>query len=144
MTNIFNFEGIKVIPVNMVGVMGAGLAKQAKIRDSSLFDQYLVWCHENDCQLHYETIFEATKPKLITTKLGTYLLFPTKSHWKLNSNYQIIEGMCVSMSLDKEYYLAEKQIYLFPKVGCGLGGLEWPKVKEILDRNLSWLDKKYV
>ncbi len=143
MANIFTLEGIKVIPVNMVGIMGAGLAKQAKIRDSSLFDQYLVWCKVNDCQLHFEGNYH-TMPKLIKTALDTYLLYPTKSHWKLDSSYAIIEAMCFVMSSNQEYYLEAKQKYLFPKVGCGLGGLEWAKVKEILDRDLAWLPKEYV
>lgn len=143
MANIFHLKGIKVIPVNMVGVMGAGLAKQAKIRDSKLFDAYLAWCKENDCQLYYEANYY-TLPEVVKTELDTYLLFPTKSHWKLNSSYTIIEAMCYAMSCAQEYYLEQKQVYLFPKVGCGLGGLEWPKVKEILDRDLWWLAKEYV
>lgn len=143
MTNIFQLNGIKVIPVNMVGVMGAGLAKQAKIRDSRLFDEYLVWCKDNHCKLHFEGNYH-TLPKTVKTPLDAYLLYPTKSHWKLNSSYEIIEGMCFVMSSNQEYYLETKQTYLFPKVGCGLGGLEWSKVKAILDRDLAWLPKEYV
>lgn len=142
MANIFHLQGIKVIPVNMVGIMGAGLAKQAKIRDSRLFDHYLLWCKANDCQLHFEANYY-TLPELVKTELDTYLLFPTKSHWKFDSNYAIIEGMCFAMSSNQDYYLSEKQTYLFPKAGCGLGGLEWSKVKAILDRDLAWLPKVY-
>lgn len=142
MANIFTLEGVKIIPVNMVAVMGAGLAKQAKVRDNALYTAYVKWCGLYDLNSCHDARNYIFVPLQVKTEIDDYLLFPTKIHWNRDSFYSLIEDMCYNMSTNRDLY--KSKLYLFPKIGCGLGGLEWIKVKEILDRDLAWLPKEYV
>ena len=125
-----------IIPTNCqvrkdgTAVMGAGLAKQAADRYPTLSQQYGMCLHS----------FK-TKPILLSP-LDIYgrtrknlLLFPTKIHWKDLSSLDLI--------LENAYYFIDNfpdhiNNIALPKLGCGLGGLDWetqvrPMLENILD-----------
>ena len=56
--------------------------------------------------------------------------FPTKKHWKEKSEYEyILLGLeKLKIALDK-YNISS---IAFPKIGCGLGNLEWDKVFQMI------------
>jgi hypothetical protein len=67
-----------------------------------------------------------------------FLLFPTKGHWRENSNlFGIIEGLrWVQQNAVKE---GIKSLAM-PALGCGLGNLEWRDVGPVMCRHLSVMD----
>lgn len=121
-----------VNPVNCVGVMGAGLAKQFKIRYPNMFNWYKKEC-END-QFNIGEIlyyFSSEDKKWIIN-------FPTKKHWKDQSTLEYIEeglkGLCVDLVFEKNIEIDSIAI---PALGCGLGGLNWNDVKKLIYEYLS-------
>jgi O-acetyl-ADP-ribose deacetylase (regulator of RNase III) len=58
--------------------------------------------------------------------------FPTKYHWKIPSDYQIIEdGLVALVKVIQERKIASIAI---PALGCGLGGLHWKKVRPMIEK----------
>ncbi len=101
-------------------VMGAGLSKIAR-------DNY-IGCDEVLGAISVKKGFGVkqfwTNPNLIA--------FPTKDHWKNPSLISLIEKSCkelVNLQNKKNF----QSIYL-PRVGCGLGGLNWNEVFLVLDK----------
>lgn len=119
----------RVCPVNTVGVMGAGLAKQFKNKIPGLFEYYRKQCEERTFKnvLTFRIEYSHFKKDCV-------VLFATKRHWANPSRYAYIKD-----SLDdlKELCLSNKVIYefqtlVFPEVGCGLGGLDFTVVKGLV------------
>lgn len=63
-----------VCPVNCVGVMGAGLAKEFKRRFPNYYFDYMIAC--NNRQLEFGTLHARA---IVNTLI---ISFPTKYHWK--------------------------------------------------------------
>lgn len=106
-----------VNPVNLVGVMGAGLAKQMKNRYPEMFHKYKRACDSGD--------FKEGKLQLCKQSDVWILNFPTKKHWKDGSDLELIEkGL---QTFVNTYGQKEIASITFPKLGCGLGGLDWEK-----------------
>jgi O-acetyl-ADP-ribose deacetylase (regulator of RNase III) len=59
-------------------------------------------------------------------------------HWRLPSEYNYVEQGLAALSL----IIPEKQItsIAIPALGCGNGGLDWLRVKEMICRYLEPLD----
>jgi O-acetyl-ADP-ribose deacetylase (regulator of RNase III) len=130
--NIFDSTAQCLVnPVNCVGVMGAGLAAEFKHRFPSMFDTYKKLC--NDGTLRVGKIgFYALKQSP-----GTIIcLFPTKNHWHDRST---IETINLSLQMLVKYAPKMKiDTIALPKVGCGLGGLNFKlQVQPLIERNFS-------
>jgi hypothetical protein len=64
--------------------------------------------------------------------------FPTKVHWRSPSQYDYIErGLDALKCL-----LSDKKIkgIAVPRLGCGNGGLDWVKVRQMIENKLGNLD----
>lgn len=115
--------------VNCVGVMGAGLAQQFKKRWPKMFIDYRDRCAKGDVRPGMPYLYEDEEIQILN--------FPTKRDWKQNSLLSDIE--------DGLKYLAANHIemgifYLaLPPLGCGLGGLNWPDVKGLIEKHLGTL-----
>ena len=119
-----------VIPVNMVKVMGAGLAKQFKEKYPQGFENYktMKFTKENSVFPYFSFIF-----------------FATKYHWKDNSDIELIESGLIQLKQDIEngsllsnhYPSNNPLIMAFPKIGCGLGNLDWSEVKPLIIKYLN-------
>jgi len=118
--------------VNTVGVMGKGIALQFKNMFPNNFKLYSNACKEK----------EVIVGKLLVTEEETLLKgkkmiinFPTKTEWRLPSEYNYIEaGMAQLVKVIKEKNIKSIAI---PPLGSGNGGLDWNKVKVILEKYLS-------
>jgi O-acetyl-ADP-ribose deacetylase (regulator of RNase III) len=106
-----------VNPVNCVGVMGKGLALEFKRRFPSMYTVYRKLCLADDFkvgQIVFYTDMDSGK---------RICLFPTKSHWRDKSTVDLIE---LGFQRFIEYAPQAKVTRVaFPKVGCGLGGLDF-------------------
>jgi O-acetyl-ADP-ribose deacetylase (regulator of RNase III) len=122
-TDIFTLDvDVLVNPVNTRGVMGAGLALQFKQRYPLNYAAYREKCLAKDFKVGKMFLFEE-KGKIIAN-------VATKEHWKDNSHIINVAGCVLELFL----YLRKdptKSIAI-PALGCGLGGLKWENVSEII------------
>jgi O-acetyl-ADP-ribose deacetylase (regulator of RNase III) len=106
-----------VIPVNCVGVAGAGLAEQAKNKHPEWFKQYQRTCRE-------------LKPVAGQTEGITFKFINayTKNHWKESSKYSDVATCIWKIAKSKHQY---KSIAI-PALGCGFGNLKWEVVRNFM------------
>jgi O-acetyl-ADP-ribose deacetylase (regulator of RNase III) len=111
----------KVIPVNCVGVMGKGLALQFKNKYPTLFKRYLQICQNK--------VLTIGIPYFLKYDC-CYILFPTKDHWREESKYYyIILGLSHMIKL---LHYHKINSIIIPRLGCGLGGLDWDIVHDMI------------
>ena len=128
-----NTEAI-VNTVNCVGVMGRGIALQFKNAFPDNFIAYAIACKKQEVQPGKMFVFETGKclnPKIIIN-------FPTKRHWRGKSRIEDIER-----GLDALVYTINKyniRSIAIPPLGSGLGGLDWLKIKPMIDSALKQFD----
>jgi O-acetyl-ADP-ribose deacetylase (regulator of RNase III) len=121
--------------VNTVGVMGKGIALQFKNMFPNNFNQYSVACKNKELSIGKLLVTEE-KSMLLGKK--TIINFPTKTNWRLPSEYQYIElGLAELIKIIKEKNIKSIAI---PPIGAGNGGLNWNKVKLLLERYLTNID----
>jgi O-acetyl-ADP-ribose deacetylase (regulator of RNase III) len=129
--NIFDSKCEALVnPINCVGVMGKGLAKQFKEKFPTMFVQY-----KTDCQVG---LYSQMQIRIYNydTKNPIYkyiVCFPTKYYWKDASKYlYIVDGLkqlCI--------FLPKIKSIAIPKLGCGLGELDWNIVKVLIEEQLK-------
>ncbi len=118
--------------VNTVGVMGKGIALQFKKMFPHNYKLYSAACKSKELQVG----------KLLVTEDGSLLSgkkiiinFPTKTDWRLPSEYDYIEkGLIELAKTIKEQNIKSVAI---PPLGSGNGGLNWHKVKQLIEKHLS-------
>ncbi|MDI9881303.1 type II toxin-antitoxin system antitoxin DNA ADP-ribosyl glycohydrolase DarG [Flectobacillus longus] len=121
--------------VNIVGVMGKGIALQFKSMFPRNFKLYASACKNKEIQIGQLLVNE--EESLLTGK-KIIINFPTKTHWRLPSEYQYIEtGLVELIKVIKENNIKSIAI---PPLGAGNGGLDWNKVKQLLEKYLKDLD----
>lgn len=120
-----------VNPVNCKGVMGKGLALEFRRRWPKMCLEYQGHCKTGDLRVGRPMLLSGDDEKLI-------LCFPTKDHWQDPSTYEIVEAGLKGLRENwGEHRGAEFRSMAFPALGCGLGGLEWPKVRPLFEKYLS-------
>lgn len=137
------------ISVNLVGVMGKGLASRAKYRFPDVYVVYQDLCrrkqigvgkpylYKREASLE-ESLADETIPVNQNNEAKWFLLFPTKRHWKDRSNIEDIEK---GLQWIRLHYKQEGiKSLAIPALGGGLGGLEWRDVGPVLCRYLGELD----
>ncbi len=138
-----------VNPTNLIGPMGAGLAKSFKEHYEELEDVYKDACRRGAqtpakqaskiIASGQEAIHEGDlfwyDPDHIRVK-HKVLCFPTKKDWKNPSDLALIEAGLKTFV--KNYKQLNISSITFPKLGCGLGGLDWEKeVKPLMQKYLA-------
>lgn len=120
---------VLVCPVNLVGVMGNGLALYMKLRYPSLFAKYRNAISKGE--------LVSGMLRLVTVEDGRrVLLFPTKHHFSEDSDPQLIEAGL--RKLFNNYQTVGITGLAFPMVGCGKGNLSYDStVKPLFDRYLG-------
>lgn len=120
--------------VNCVGVMGRGIALQFKKAFPQNFKAYAAACKNDEVQPGRMFVFETgqlTNPHYIIN-------FPTKRHWRGKSRTEDIEGGLADLVVTiRQYGIRSVAI---PPLGSGLGGLEWPEVKNLIEAALTPLE----
>ena len=157
--NIFEAKtDVIVNPTNLIGPMGAGLARQFKEKYSGIEGVYRISCGIRSREKTYDGFRSAEKPSgfiitdasqpmfegnlflyrnsAVNPDMPRVLCFPTKRHWKDPSDLDLIrKGLQTFVS---EYRRFNIKSITFPKLGCGLGGLDWEKeVKPLMHRYLD-------
>ena len=118
--------------VNCVGVMGRGIALQFKRAFPDNFKAYAARCKRNEMQPGRVFVFKTgrlTNPHYIIN-------FPTKRHWRGKSRMEDIESGLASLA--EEIRAHGIRSIAIPPLGSGLGGLDWPEVR---DRMQAVLDE---
>lgn len=131
--DFFDYDAdIRINTVNCVGVMGAGIALSFKNKYPEMFKQYKKDCDNKKIFPGSPTIWQ--EGDMLEKK--TYIInFPTKMHWKNESEYSYVEDGLKWLS---EYLAKHKNnIVTLPALGCGHGGLDWNIVKSLIEKYLS-------
>ena len=129
--NIFNSKTMALVnPVNCMGIMGAGLAKEFKEKYPMMFKAYKKKCEKGLIKIGELSLFR-TLEKLIIN-------FPTKTHWRIKSKIDWIEIGLIYFT--EHYYKWNIKSIAFPQLGCGMGNLQWLDVKILMEKYLSNID----
>ena len=121
---------VLVNTVNVVGVMGKGIAKDFKLIYPEMFDEYQRLCESK--QLDIGRLF------LYRTPHKWVLNFPTKKHWRQPSKPEYIEAGLKAFV--DGYARNSITSVAFPPLGCGNGELDWDRqVRPMMESYLSKL-----
>ncbi len=137
------------VSVNLVGIMGKGLASRAKYQFPDVYVFYQDVCRRRKLQMGKPALYKresfvdeeladdpASLPELNANKW--FLLFPTKRHWRENSD---LAGIEAGLRWLKENYESQDiRSLALPALGCGLGKLEWREVGPIMCQALANLN----
>jgi O-acetyl-ADP-ribose deacetylase (regulator of RNase III) len=116
--------------VNIVGVMGKGIALQFKERYPDMFKAYKKLCDNHALDIGKLHLWRATDHWILN--------FPTKTTWRQPSKIEYIEaGLEV---FQRSYRQMGISSISFPPLGCGNGNLAWDDVKPVMEHYLSKLD----
>ncbi len=119
--------------VNCVGHMGKGIALQFKKAYPQNYEAYRRACESKEVQPGRLFVFDTGDmfgPRYIIN-------FPTKRHWRGKSRYEDIESGL--RALVQEIQKLEIESVAMPPLGCGLGGLDWGRVREMIEMAFSGL-----
>lgn len=108
--------------VNCVGVMGAGIALECRLRYPKMYSQYAKFCEEG--------LIEVGKLWLFKSQNKWILNFPTKKHWKYPTREEYLHR-----GLQKfiDTYLDKGILSIaFPLLGASNGGLDQSRSLEIM------------
>jgi O-acetyl-ADP-ribose deacetylase (regulator of RNase III) len=122
---------VLVCTVNMVGVMGKGLALEVKRRWPEIENSYQLAIENGD--LAIGRVWASRVGDLFDDKL--ILLFPTKNHWKNPSRMSYIDRGLESLVS----WISDNNIksIAIPPLGCGNGGLSWLEVLPRIETVMS-------
>jgi O-acetyl-ADP-ribose deacetylase (regulator of RNase III) len=114
--------------VNLVGVMGKGIALQFKQRFPDMFADYQRRCAAGQVRLGEPYLWQGpTEPWVIN--------FPTKGHWRSVSKLTDIER---GLAFLAEHLAGWRVTSLaVPPLGAGSGGLDWSTVGPAIYRHLT-------
>lgn len=123
--NIFNLQGISSYAhgCNCAGAMGKGIALQFKKKFPKMYIEYKKLCKEG--------LFSLGDLYTYDYDNGTIFNLGTQTTWKTKADIKAIES-----SLIKMFSYAQQNNILgiaLPKIGAGLGGLNWNDVKFIIN-----------
>ena len=146
-----------VNPTNLIGPMGAGLAKSFKEKYPQLEQAYKNCCIQgNMCSCRGKLQSQnSTGGKILTSECSallegdlflfcspaeegqsSVLCFPTKRDWKDPSALDLIEAGLRTFAENYKHFNIKS--ITFPKLGCGLGGLDWEKdVRPLMQKYLG-------
>lgn len=137
------------VSVNVVGVMGKGLASRAKYQFPDVYVLYQDLCRKKILKMGQPYIYKreasfdvqlADDPATMKNGNGAswFLLFPTKNHWRENGDFAGIEqGM---LWLSENYKNEGIKSLALPALGCGLGNLPWKEVGPMMCKYLAKCD----
>ena len=130
--NIFDAQTDAIVnPVNLVGVMGKGLALQFKERFSKNFLCYKEACKNGTIGIGKSLVIADSRDDNNVLIIN----FPTKIHWRNPSQYEYIEqGLDNLIDIIHQYDIKSIAI---PPLGAGNGALDWEKVRGIIVSRLS-------
>ena len=110
--------------------MGKGLAYRFKQRYPLNNEYYTAACQRGQVRIGHILFFDEVDKTIAN--------FPTKDKWREGSRYEYIEAGLE----DLKAQLTSRAIasVAIPPLGCGNGGLEWHRVKSLIEKYLASLD----
>jgi O-acetyl-ADP-ribose deacetylase (regulator of RNase III) len=121
--------------VNTEGVMGKGIALQFKKSFPNNFKAYAEACKKELIGIGNLFVFRDSN---LSTGEKVIINFPTKKSWRKPSEYSYIEeGL---NDLIRIINIEQIKSVAIPPLGAGNGGLEWEKVKKMIEQRLSHLE----
>jgi O-acetyl-ADP-ribose deacetylase (regulator of RNase III) len=131
--NIFTTECQTIVnTINCVGVMGAGIALECRLRHPEMYKKYKDLCEEKKINIGLLWIYK-TENKWI-------LNFPTKKHWKYPSKEEYLhDGLKKFMETYKGRGIKS---VAFPLLGADKGGMDADKSLQIMTSYLEDADIK--
>lgn len=130
--NLFDAQTEALVnTVNTVGVMGKGIALQFKKKYPHNYKVYRDACKTGNFKTGQVLVVK--EGDLLNQKL--IINFPTKAHWRSPSKYEYITLGLTALKAE----IAKNSIksIAIPPLGCGNGGLEWGKVKVLIEETLN-------
>jgi len=126
--NIFQAQAQTIVnTVNLRGAMGKGLALEFKNRFPGLFEAYTNDLLDKRLAIGAPTIWKGKERWVVN--------FPTKDDWRNPSEYSYIEkGLAGLRAKLDEWGVLSLAI---PPLGCGLGSLDWKKVRPMIEASLG-------
>lgn len=128
--------GVVAHGCNCQGVMGAGLAKVLREQYPSIFKEYTTLCtNKSPEELLGRAQMVSVSKNLMIANCFTQLSYGRdKTHAEANAVYDALYSLCDWMKSRREF----GTVYL-PKIGCGLGGLNWeldvePRVRSLAEQ----------
>lgn len=113
--------------VNCVGVMGAGIALECRLRYPELYVSYQQLCKAREIQIGKLWLYKGNEKWVLN--------FPTKNHWKLPSRKEYLEK---GLSEFVESYEHDGiHSIAFPLLGAQHGGLDSRESQEIMESFLA-------
>ena len=113
-----------VNPVNTVGVMGKGLARQVRDAFPDVFAAYAAACARGEVTVgRVHVVVRSTPPRWV-------LNLPTKTHWRQPAQLGHVRAGLVD--LIAQVRALELGSIAVPALGCGLGGLAWDDVRPLI------------
>lgn len=130
--NIFTTNCSTIVnTVNCVGVMGAGIAYEFRLRHPDMFEKYRELCNDKLIQIGKLWIYKPENGKWV-------LNFPTKFHWKYPSKIEYLEkGLAKFVETHKSKGITS---IAFPILGAANGGIPENQSIEIMRKYLEPLD----
>lgn len=132
--NIFNTRSQTIVnTVNCVGVMGKGIALVFKLRYPKMFPIYQDYCNRGLIEIGKLWLY---KPE--DTDQPWVLNFPTKTHWKLPSEYSYVEqGLQKFVATYRDKGITS---IAFPLLGTSNGGLDRDVILRMMMNYLGQCD----
>ncbi len=125
--------------VNTVGVMGKGIALQFKKAYPNNYKAYSEACKRNEIETGKLFV---VKDSNFSSGEKYIINFPTKKDWRNPSEYSYIStGLDDLILVLKEYKI---QSIAIPPLGAGNGGLDWEKVKKIIEQKLGDIEAEII
>lgn len=121
--NIFTTKCQTIVnTVNCVGVMGAGMALECRLRWPDMFLAYVALCKKNQMKIGMLWLYKSPDRWLLS--------FPTKRHWKEPTQEEYLH-----LGLEKfmrAYHQKKIESIAFPLLGAQHGGLEQARAQQIM------------
>ena len=129
--NIFNSGTHALVnPVNCVGTMGAGLARQFRDQYPAMYQEYLKLCRRNTSSNPARVqVFQHSPSRTIVN-------LPTKDHWRNPSTLAHVESGLIALNAALADPRTSRSVAV-PALGTGLGGLKWPEVLPLIHQHLT-------
>jgi len=126
--NIFTSNCDTVVnTVNCVGVMGAGIALECRLRYPEMYKKYKDLCHKDLIQVGKLWIYKTDKKWILN--------FPTKKDWKHSSKIEFIEAGLIKFV--RTYKEKKIKSIAFPILGADKGGLDPEFVIQLMKKHLD-------
>jgi len=123
---------VLVNTVNTVGVMGKGIALAFKNAFPHNYAVYREACRSGELRVG---ILLSVPDSNLLWGAKVIVNFPTKTHWRLPSEYSYVKDGLVAL---RQWLLSNKPASIaLPALGCGNGGLEWLRVKAMIEQYLT-------